>query len=38
MAAAGEWEAIEGAASKLFMPRPEDEGCLLRVECTPGRR
>ncbi|KAL4445318.1 hypothetical protein ABPG77_011143 [Micractinium sp. CCAP 211/92] len=35
--AGGEWEPIVGAASRRFTPRPEDEGCRLRVECTPGR-
>lgn len=32
------WEPLEGATARRYTPRPEDAGCRLRVECTPGRR
>jgi 2',5'-phosphodiesterase len=31
------WEELQGATSRRYLPTPEDEGCRLRVRCTPGR-
>ena len=31
------WEPVPGATSRRYWPAPEDAGCRLRVECTPGR-
>jgi 2',5'-phosphodiesterase len=33
-----EFQPIQGATCRRYVPRPEDAGCRLRVECTPGRR
>ena len=32
------WAEISGAVGRRYTPGPEDAGCTLRVECTPGRR
>ena len=31
-------EPLPGATGRRYLPGPEDSGCRLRVECTPGRR
>jgi len=39
--AAAEFEgfaAIDGATGRLYVPAKADEGCVLRVQCTPGSR
>lgn len=35
--ASGSWEPIASATSRRYVPGPQDVGCRLRVECTPGR-
>ncbi len=30
--------AIAGANGRLYVPAKADEGCVLRVQCTPGSR
>jgi len=39
--AAAEFEgfaAIAGATGRLYVPAQTDDGCILRVQCTPGSR
>jgi 2',5'-phosphodiesterase len=33
-----EWSLIPGATGRAYTPREADEGCILRVLCTPARR
>jgi 2',5'-phosphodiesterase len=33
----GAWQPLPGATRRRYVPLPEDAGCLLRVQCTPGR-
>lgn len=32
------FSAIAGATGRLYVPAKADEGCVLRVQCTPGSR
>ena len=32
------FSAIPGAVGQLYVPVKDDEGCILRVQCTPGSR
>ena len=32
------WEQLEGAQKKVFIPTRSEEGCMLRVTCTPIQR
>lgn len=34
----GVWEQLQGAHKRVFIPTPCEEGCLLRVTCTPIQR
>ena len=32
------WQPVPGTPQRLYTPVPQDAGCMLRVECTPGRQ